>query len=192
MVTNKSGRNYFQRYERMLVLLARIFSKTPEPIKKVIWNFFDGYEGKISVGVRYCLFSSAAGGCGKNVFIGRGVILKNIQNLTIGDNVSIHAGCYIDAYGGVFIGDNVSIAHQSSIVSFEHTWGEVGVPIKYNDIVCSGVHISSDVWIGCGVRVLDGVGIGNRVIVAAGAVVKDRLDSHSVYAGVPARKIRSV
>lgn len=191
-MSNESGRSYFQRYERMLVLVARIFSRTPEIIKKIIWNIFDGYEGKISVGVRYCLFSSAAGGCGKNVFIGRGVILKNIQNLTVGDNVSIHAGCYIDAYGGVFIGDDVSIAHQSSIVSFEHAWGESDMPIKYNEVVSSGVHISSDVWIGCGVRVLDGARIGNRVIVAAGAVVKGRLDSNSIYAGVPVRKIKSI
>ncbi|MNR09087.1 putative acetyltransferase [compost metagenome] len=118
--------------------------------------------------------------------------MKNVENLEVGDNVSIHAGCYIDAAGGVEIGNNVSIAHQSSIVAFEHTWGEQNLPIKYNKTVSSGVLISSDVWIGCGVRVLDGSRIDERVVVAAGAVVKGRLASRGVYGGVPVRRLKSI
>lgn len=191
-MSKESGRNYFQRYERMLILVTRVFSITPEFIKKVIWSFFDDYEGKISVGVRYCLFSSAAGGCGKSVFIGRGVILKNIHNLMVGDNVSIHAGCYIDAYGGVVIGNDVSIAHQSSVVSFEHTWDNESIPIKYNKIKSSGVYLASDVWVGCGVRILDGARIESRTVVAAGSVVKGTLRGGSVYGGVPARRLKEI
>jgi len=186
-----TGRSSFQRYESILLLLVKFFSVTPGLIKRIVWSFFDGYEGKVSVGVRYCLFASAAKSCGRNVFIGRGVVLKNIENLAIGDNVSIHAGCYVDAFGGVEIGDNVSIAHHSSIVSFEHTWEDPVIPIKYNKIRSTGIHIAADVWIGCGVRVLDGCVIGRRVVVAAGSVAKGDLEGFSLYGGVPVKRLKS-
>lgn len=101
--------------------------------------------------------------CGDNIFIGRGVIIKNFENLTIGNNVSIHASCYIDASGGVVIGDDVSIAHQCSIISFEHQWSDAKMPIKYNKTFMSSVKISGDVWIGCGVRVLGGQALENAL-----------------------------
>lgn len=191
-VRSESGGVAFRRYEKVILLLAKFFSFVPRFIKWAIWGFFDGYEGRISVGIRYCLLLSMVGKCGANVFIGRGVILKNLEGLVIGDNVSIHAGCYLDAYGGIEIGDNVSIAHQCSIVSFEHTWSDMTVPIKYNQVKPLGVFISSDVWVGCGVRVLGGCYIGERVVVAAGSVAKGVLDSFGVYAGVPARRIKNI
>lgn len=192
MMGNSSGRSVFRRYELMISILIKVFSVTPRFMQRFIWSFFDCYEGRLSVGVRYCLLANSVKKCGKNVFIGRGVIFKNIENLSLGDNISIHAGCYIDAFGGVNIGDNVSIAHQSSLVSFEHTWADASLPIKYNKTISSGINISSDVWIGCGVRVLDGSQIGQRVIVAAGAVVKGFLDAGCIYGGVPAKKLKNI
>ena len=129
---------------------------------------------------------------GKNIYVGKNVTIKNFESLILGSNISIHANCYIDASGGVNIGDNVSIAHNSSIISFEHTWENLEVPIKYNPTILKEVVIFKDVWIGCGVRVLAGVKINTRTIVAAGSVVKGLLDEKSIYAGVPAKKIRNI
>lgn len=191
-VRNDSGGAAFRRYEMVILLLAKLFAFVPKFVRWSIWSLFDDYEGRFSIGIRYCLLLSMAKKCGRNVFVGRGVILKNLNGLVIGDNVSIHAGCYLDAFGGIEIGDNVSIAHQCSIVSFEHTWSDMTVPIKYNQVKSVGVFISSDVWIGCGVRVLDGCRIGERVVVAAGSVAKGTLDAFNVYAGTPAKKIKSI
>ena len=54
-----------------------------------------------------------------------------------------------------------------------------------------GIHIEDDVWIGAGVRVLDGVKIGQGAIVGAGAVVTKSIEKFCVYAGVPAKKIKT-
>jgi len=187
-----AGRKALDRYSAMIVVVVRLLEFTPRFFRRLVWQLFDGNEGLLSVGVRYCLLASLSKRCGKNVFIGSRVVLKNVQGLALGDNVSIHSGCYLDALGGITIGDNVSIAHQSSILSFDHTWSNYDVPIKYNKLSCVGVYISSDVWVGCGVRVLDGTRIGDRVIVAAGAVVKGNLESRGIYGGVPARRLKSI
>ena len=90
------------------------------------------------------------------------------------------------------IGDNVSIAHLCSIITFEHTWDNVDVPIKYNPVNYAGVEIGQDVWLGCGAKVLSGAIIGSRVVVAAGSVVKGKCSNFTLYAGAPARAIKSI
>jgi acetyltransferase-like isoleucine patch superfamily enzyme len=112
--------------------------------------------------------------------------------MKMGDRISLHEFVYIDAAGGISIGNDVSIAHGCSIVSFEHGWSDINVPIKYNPIISKPVSIGSDVWIGCGVRILAGAKIGNRVVVAAGSVVKGVLAPGGVYAGSPAKRIKEI
>lgn len=50
--------------------------------------------------------------------------------------------------------------------------------------------IGSDVWIGAGAIVLDGVDIGHGAIVAAGAVVRESVPPYAIVGGVPAKVIR--
>ena len=54
------------------------------------------------------------------------------------------------------------------------------------------VSIGDDVWLGAAVLVLPGVTIGDRCVVAAGAVVTDDVPPDSLAAGIPARVIRSL
>lgn len=51
------------------------------------------------------------------------------------------------------------------------------------------VTIGNDVWIGFGVRLLNGVHIGDGAIVATGAVVTKDVEPYSIVGGVPAKKI---
>lgn len=52
------------------------------------------------------------------------------------------------------------------------------------------VDVGSDVWIGAGSIVLDGLSIGHGAIVAAGAVVAKDVPPYAIIGGVPARLIR--
>ena len=47
-----------------------------------------------------------------------------------------------------------------------------------------------DCWIGSKVIILDGVNIGNHVIVAAGAVVNKDVPDYAIVGGVPAKVIK--
>ena len=52
--------------------------------------------------------------------------------------------------------------------------------------------IHDEVWIGANVTILPGVTIGKCTVIGAGSVVSKNLDAFSVYAGVPAKKIRDI
>jgi acetyltransferase-like isoleucine patch superfamily enzyme len=130
--------------------------------------------------------------CGDNVRIGCNVQILGWDKLKIGSNVSIHDLSYIDASGGVEIGDNVSIAHNCSIISSNHQWTDLNKPIKYNSLIYQKVLIEQDVWLGCGCRVLSGVCIKSRSIIAAGSIVNKNNECNTIYGGVPAKLIKRI
>ncbi|MUT64771.1 acyltransferase [Paenibacillus sp. NEAU-GSW1] len=186
------GRDKFGRFLPALRLLETMLRPLPRPLLQWLWVLSDGLPELAGVAFRYCLLRRLAKSCGDNVLVGRSVELKYPERMTIGSNVSIHKQCYIDAYGGLMIGDEVSIAHQSSLVSFQHTWSDASLPIRDNPVAGGMIRIGRDVWIGCGVRVLAGVDIGARSIVAAGAVVTKPVGSGVIAAGVPAKAVKRI
>ncbi len=104
------------------------------------------------------------------------VIRGDVHHIRIGNNVNIQDGVIIHCTyqkAAVDIGDNVSIAHGAII---------------------HGCQIHDNVLIGMGAILMDGVVVESNSVIAAGAVVSKgtHVTSGSVYAGVPARKIKSV
>lgn len=54
------------------------------------------------------------------------------------------------------------------------------------------IFIGNDVFIGSDVKVLKGSRIGNGSVIGSGSVVVGDVEEHSIYAGVPAKKLRSL
>lgn len=175
-----------------MLFFAWFLGFLPASILRGGWGYASLLPGGAGVLIRFGLLKNLAAQCGENVYIARFVVIKNWEALSIGDNVSIHEGCYIDAYGGVTIGSNVSIAHQVSIVSFDHGWSDLSCPIKYNPSTRGAILIADDVWIGCGSRLLASSCISQRSVVAAGAVVRGVFSCNVVLAGVPAKIIKNI
>ena len=63
--------------------------------------------------------------------------------------------------------------------------------IREQGLTTKGIEIGDDCWLGYGVKVLDGVTIGQGSIVGAGAVVTKNLPPYSIAVGVPAKVIGS-
>lgn len=187
-----SGRDFFRLFSVFIGLLSFSFMVVPGFLIFLLWDIISPFGGKVSVLVRYCIVAKRFKCIGSNVYFGRFVTLKNMRGASFGNNVSIHDSCYIDALGGLELGNDVSIAHHSSILTFNHTWSNHSLAIKYNPIKCAPVKINNDVWIGCGVRIMPGVEIGARSIVAAGSVVTRNVPSGVIVAGVPAKVIKSI
>lgn len=187
-----SGRDKFKKYKNLISLTASVFSLLGKRLNKFLFDFFRNTNGIFGLVIRYVLLKNLVKKIGDNVSIQPGVFIFHFQNIEIGNNVSIHPMCYIDGAGGLKIGNNVSIAHSSSILTSNHTWQDNLLPIKYNKEELNDVTIHDDVWIGCGVRVLSGVKIEFRSVIAAGAVVNKDVPSNSVFGGVPAKFIKAV
>ena len=188
----KSGREKFSKYQKLINLFVNILKIFPKKIKIFLWNSFQRSNRKYSVALRYIVLKTLCKKVGSSVYIGPDVEIKAFEKLSIGDNVSIHKGCYIDATGEIEICNNVSIAHYTSMISFNHSWNDKSKPIKYNKSILSKIKIYEDVWIGAGSKILAGVNINKRSIVAAGAVVTKDVSSNTIVAGVPAKVIKVI
>lgn len=172
--------------------VSALFALFPYFIIRFIWRLLDVFDGRGGALMRYVVIASRLGGCGNKVYFGPQVFIDDPSCVHLGSNVSIHQGVCFLSKGGVFIGSNVSIAHGVSIVTGNHTWGDLDKPIKYNPVDLNAVRLGDDVWVGCGVRILAGVSVGGRSIIAAGAVVHRDVEGHSIYGGVPARRIKAI
>lgn len=186
------GRDRFRRFKPLLSVAAIALKPLPKPVLRCLWQWSDALPGFAGNAARYCLLKRLSRRCGDNVMIGPGVEIRYPERLAVGSNVSIHRQCYLDAYGGIEIGDDVSIAHQSSLVSFEHTWSDDSLPIRDNPLVTGAIRIARDVWVGCGCRILSGVDIEGRSVIAAGSVVTRDVPAGTIVGGVPARPIKRI
>lgn len=186
-----TGRNLFKYFRKIIFLISFLLSVFPKKFNLFLFNLFSGCPTYLGILIRYILLKSIIRNLGYNVYIGRWCILKNIENLTIGNNVSIHDMCYIDALGGINIGNNVSIAHQSSLISFEHSYNKENIPIKYQKIIKKKIIIQDNIWIGCGCRILAGTNVPPKTIIAANAVTKGNIQQ-GLNAGSPAKKIKDI
>ena len=104
------------------------------------------------------------------------VVRGDVHYIRIGNNVNIQDGAIIHCTyqkAPVNIGNNVSIAHRA---------------------VVHGCTIHDNVLIGMGAIIMDGAVINSNSIVAAGALIKEGIvvDSGTVWAGVPANKIKDI
>ncbi len=111
-------------------------------------------------------------------------------SITLGDDCFVGAFAILNGQGGIDIGDNVLIAGHCHIVAGNHRFDDPDRPINTQGFDSRGIVIEDDVWLGAGVKVLDGVRIGRGSIISAGAVVIRDVAPFSIMAGVPARFLR--
>jgi len=185
------GRQLFKIFRPVLDALAAVLGLLPRAAAEALYSAASHMNGRIGAGLRWVLARRLAASVGSNVFIGPRVEVRGWEEIRLGNNVSIHNACFVDGRGGLSIGNDVSIAHQCSVITFEHEWSDRTVPIRDNPVCYRAVVIADDVWIACGSRVLAGVKIGGRSIVAAGAVVTKDVPDFAIVGGVPARPIGS-
>ena len=109
-------------------------------------------------------------------------------NIRFGKCLRINTDCIILDTAPVEFGDYVMVGPRVQIVTPEHSTDH----LRRRDVftVSRKVVIGDDAWIGAGSIILPGVTIGERAIIAAGAVVNHDVPADSVYGGVPARRIR--
>lgn len=186
-----TGRKIFNFGYPIIMGLSFFLKILPKKINIFLFQISSGFPTFIGIGIRYIILVAICKKIGKNVYIGRWCTIKNPQNMIIGNNVSIHENCYIDAIGGLIISDNTSITHNCSLLTFTHNYSSNKTPIKYQKISTNPITIKENVWVGCGVRILNGVTINNRTIVGANSVVNKNIGP-GIYAGVPTKKIKEL
>lgn len=90
------------------------------------------------------------------------------------------------------IGSHVMVTGPVTILTHDYSWSVI--KRKYGCIVGNQKRttIGSNVFIGWGATILAGCTIGDNCIIGANSVVSGRVESDSVYAGNPAKKIMTL
>lgn len=132
---------------------------------------------------------------GKNCFISETAVI--IGDVIAGDNCSFWYGCVVRGdVNSIRIGNYVNVQDNAIIhATYQRTKTIIGdyVSIGHNAVI-HGATIKNYVLIGIGAIILDGVVIEDNCLIAAGAVLTEGtyVPSGSVYAGVPAKKIKDL
>ncbi|MCA9565658.1 MAG: WcaF family extracellular polysaccharide biosynthesis acetyltransferase [Myxococcales bacterium] len=124
--------------------------------------------------------------------VGKGLVIKpNVRvkypwRLTIGDFVWIGQGVWIDCLAEVSIGSNTCLSQGVYVCTGSHD------PTKPTfDLVLREVVIGEGTWVAARAVILPGVHLHGRSVVAAGAVVTRDHAAGQFLAGVPARSVPS-
>jgi len=120
------------------------------------------------------------------------VIRGNNCRISIKSNTSFGSGYLIcmGKYNSIEIGEDCQIADDVSI------WATDSHPIyDLNGDICNkskAIKIDNHVWIGNKSVILKGVSIGQNSVIGMASVVTKDIESWSVYAGNPAKKIKKI
>ncbi len=104
------------------------------------------------------------------------VVRGDVHSITIGNNTNIQDGAVIHCTyqkAKTIIGSNVSIAHNA---------------------IVHGCTVEDNVLIGMGAIIMDDALVGAGSVIAAGAIIlpKTIIEPGSIYAGVPAKRVKDV
>ena len=108
-------------------------------------------------------------------------------DVIIGSFTYVNSGCVLYSGNGIKIGDHVAIAANCTLAPVNHAYQDREQLISAQGFSPSkgGIEIEDDVWIGANCVILDGAILRKGVVVAAGSIVRGRLDAYGIYAGFP-------
>lgn len=115
------------------------------------------------------------------------------EGIRIGSKTWVGIGAVLSSgQGGLTIGDNVLIGPNAVLVTGNHDYSDIARSATEQAYTGSPIVVSDNVWIGAGATILGGVRIGERAVVAAGAVVTKDVPPYTVVGGVPARAMKTI
>ncbi len=118
---------------------------------------------------------------------GRGVVIKPNVNikypwfLEIGDDCWLGEGVWIDNLAEVTLGSNVVLSQGAYLLTGSHDYKKESF-----DLVLGKIVLEDGVWIGAKATVCPGVTCHSHSVLAVGSVATQDLDAYGIYQGNPA------
>ena len=127
--------------------------------------------------------------CGKDVIVKDHCYFGNGTRLSVGDRSQLGSNARLN--GDITIGKDVVMGPDVVMMATSHEFNSLDIPINQQGAKPDEpIVIGDDCWIGTRVIILPGVHIGNKCVVAAGAVVTHSFVSGCILGGVPARVLK--
>jgi maltose O-acetyltransferase len=112
------------------------------------------------------------------------------RHVSIGADTFVNRGCLFEGAGPLQIGRDCQIAMEAMFLTSTHPWlPEGGFARRPANLTTT---VGDRCWVGARAIVLPGVTVGDDCVIAAGAVVAADCQPGGLYAGVPARRVRTI
>lgn len=128
---------------------------------------------------------------GDGVFVGRNTILscKN-GDIYLDEKVNMGFNCEIFSASEVRVGKKSLIAAYCYLIGGTHKMDRLDIPPLEQERESKGIILEENLWLGAGVKVMDGVRIGHDSVIGASAVVSKDIPEYSIAVGIPAKVLR--
>lgn len=151
-----------------------------------------GKGTKIERGVELNIKYGGSIEIGDNCYLSKGAqVITEGGGITIGNDCTINPYTIVYGQGNTIIGNGVRIAAHCVIVPSNHRFDNPSEFIYKQGLTKLGIIIEDDVWLGTGVKVLDGVTISKGCVIGANAVVTRSTEANGIYVGIPAKLIKN-
>ena len=120
----------------------------------------------------------------------------SFKTIEMGSNIYIGPGAYFSSsHSFIKICSNVMFGPNVLLLGGNHKIDVIGEYMfnveEKDEFTDAPIIVESDVWIGANVVVLKGVTVAEGCVIGAGSVLTKSTKPYSIYAGNPARFIRS-
>ena len=113
------------------------------------------------------------------------------ENIIIGSNTRINKlSNFRFKKGKISIGENVIIAQYVSVITHSYNY-DPNENIKDQSMYSKDVSIGDGAWIGAYSVIMPGVKIGKGAIIGVHSMVNKNIPDNEIWAGIPAKKIKS-
>lgn len=123
---------------------------------------------------------------GSNVKIRPGVRVTYPWKLKVGDNCWIGDDATLYTIDEISLGDHVVISQGAYLCAGTHDARDISFPV-----VAGSISIGSETWIATRAFIGPGIRVGRGAVVGACSVVQSDVPPATIYAGFPARAVRT-
>ena len=128
--------------------------------------------------------------CGEDVIVKDNCYFGNGNRLRVGNRSQLGQNARLG--GTITLGEDVVMGPDVVMMATSHEFKDLNTPINLQGTKPEEpIVIGDDCWIGTRAIILPGVHLGNKCIVAAGAVVTRSFPGNSIIGGCPAKLIKT-
>ena len=158
--------------------------------KRTLWYvvsliFFEG-GWNISSGLKLFWLKRFGATIGEGVVIKPKVTIKYPWKLNIGNHCWIGEGVWIDNLDQVTLGDHVCISQGALLLCGNHNYKTPSF-----DLFVAPIHLKDGSWVGAKCSVAPGVIFESHAMLSMGSVATTNLEAYSIYSGNPAIKVKT-
>jgi acetyltransferase-like isoleucine patch superfamily enzyme len=124
----------------------------------------------------------------KNFQVSSTAILRNLENLYVGDNVYLAPGSVINAIDTITLENDVMIAFHSVVTSGNHTM--MNSSYRFGVSKKAPIVIKKGSWIAANCTIVAGTVIEQSCLIAANSLARGICEKYGVYSGVPIKLIK--